>query len=66
VPVYSISNRSCARLEAESFFRFFAYGRELIYNNGSLVEILTTAAFHQTNNPVLVCTVSAHKVVMTG
>jgi hypothetical protein len=43
----------------------FAFDGELIYNQGSLVEIPTTT-FHQTTNQVLVHTIPALKAALAG
>ncbi len=43
--------------------KFFAFDGELIYNQGSLVEVSTTA-FHQTTNQVLVRTIPALKAAL--
>ena len=45
--------------------KFFAFDGELIYNQGSLVEVPTTA-FHQTTNQVLVCTIHALNAALAG
>ena len=45
--------------------KYFAFDGELIYNQGSLLEIPTTA-LHETTNQVLVRTIHALKAALAG